>query len=226
MDDILDRLVKALEETGQLENTLILLTSDNGPECEIPEQARSPFRGCKGSSWEGGVRMPAFTYWKGMIKPGSSDGLFDFADLFNTVVSLAGAAGAEVAKHVPKDHYVDGIDQVSFLVGDKAESNRRSRIYTLNQFLSAVRLDEFKLSVALELEDAIFRRGYTGGFSGAIVTQTGGAIMSNLYANPQEDVSIGIRHIPMAVVLGKELERYQEVLKKYPPKFKIGFSPQ
>ena len=52
MDYILGELVKALQAAGQLENTLIVLTSDNGPECEIPPHARSPFRGCKGSSWE------------------------------------------------------------------------------------------------------------------------------------------------------------------------------
>jgi arylsulfatase len=48
MDDVLDQLVKKLEATGELENTLIFLTSDNGPECEVPPHARTPFRGCKG----------------------------------------------------------------------------------------------------------------------------------------------------------------------------------
>ena len=88
-DDILKRLVKALEETGQLENTLVFFTSDNGPEGELPPHGRSPFRGHKGSSWEGGVRVPTFAYWKGMIQPRRSDGLFDLGDLFNTAVSLA-----------------------------------------------------------------------------------------------------------------------------------------
>ena len=46
------------------------------------------------------------------------------------------------------------------------------------------------------------KRGYTGGFSGSIFTDTGGAVVVNLYTNPQEDVSVGIRHIPMAVPLG------------------------
>jgi arylsulfatase len=48
--------------------------------------------------------------------------------------------------------------------------------------------------------------------------------MVNLYTDPQEDVNSGIRHIPMAVPLGAEASRYQEVLKKYPAKFKIGFA--
>lgn len=166
MDDVLARLVKALEDSGQLENTLVFLSSDNGPECEVPPHGRSPFRGCKGSTWEGGVRVPTFAYWKGMIKPRRSDGLFDLQDLFNTAASLAGVPGAEVARFVPKSQYIDGIDQLSFLLADNGESNRRSRIYTLLQYPSAVRIDEFKWHATVELERAIFPRGYQGGFSG------------------------------------------------------------
>lgn len=222
-DDIFGRLVRALEETGQLENTVIFFTSDNGPEGEVPPHGRSPFRGFKGSSWEGGVRVPTFVYWKGMIKPRRCDGLFDLADLFNTCTSLAGAPGAAVTKFLPKDRYVDGIDQASFWLADNGQSNRRSRIYTLNQFFSGVRIDEFKALITVELEKAIFPRGFQAGFSGAVVTQTGGVLMVNLYTDPQEDVNSGIRHIPMMVPLGAEATRYQEVLKKYPPKFKVVF---
>ena len=99
----LGRLVRKLEEIGELENTLIILTSDNGPECEIPPHGRTPFRGCKGSSWEGGVRVPTFAYWKDMIEPRKSDGLFDLADMLPTALSLAGVPGAELAKLFPKD---------------------------------------------------------------------------------------------------------------------------
>ncbi|MFZ5452584.1 MAG: sulfatase-like hydrolase/transferase [Thermodesulfobacteriota bacterium] len=223
VDAIFGRLVKALEETGQLENTIIFFTSDNGPEGEVPPHGRTAFRGFKGSSWEGGVRVPTFVYWQGMIKPRRSDGLFDLADLFNTCVSLAGVPGAAVTKYLPQDRYVDGIDQASFWVADNSQSNRRSRIYTLNQFFSAIRIDEFKALLTVELEKAIFPRGYQAGFSGAVVTQTGGVLMVNLYTDPQEDVNSGIRHIPMMVPLGAEGSRYLEVLKKYPPKVKVGF---
>ncbi len=89
VDDVLGRLVKTLEETGQLDNTIIFFTSDNGPEQEVPPHGRSPFRGAKGSSWEGGVRVPTFVYWKNVIEPRKSDGLFDLADLFNTFIVLA-----------------------------------------------------------------------------------------------------------------------------------------
>ncbi|MEM8606201.1 MAG: sulfatase-like hydrolase/transferase [Myxococcota bacterium] len=224
MDDILGQLVAALEETNQLENTLIFLTSDNGPECEINPQGRSPFRGCKGSSWEGGVRVPTFAYWKGMIKPARSDAIFDLADLFNTTLSLAGLKGGDVGAKLPKKRYVDGIDQLGFLVGDEHLSARKSRIYTMGAQSSALRVDEFKGSSAVELEGAIFQKGNIGGFSGAIITQTGGVVVTNLYTNPKEDTTIGIRHIPMGVLLGAEAQRYNEVLEKFPPQIKVGFT--
>jgi arylsulfatase A-like enzyme len=117
MNDIFARLYKTLEETGQLDNTLILFTSDNGPEQEVPPYGRTWFRGGKGSTWEGGVRMPTFIYWKGMIEPRKSEGLFDFADVFPTFLSLTGKTrGAEIGKLVPADRYIDGIEQTSFLL--------------------------------------------------------------------------------------------------------------
>ncbi len=64
----------------------------------------------------------------------------------------------------------------------------------MNQFFSAVRMDEFKAHITVELQEAIFQRGFTGGFSGAIVKQTGGATVTNIYTNPQEDIER--RHPP------------------------------
>lgn len=222
-DDVVGRLVDALEKTGQLENTMIIFTSDNGPEGEVPPHGRTPFRGFKGSSWEGGVRVPAFVYWKGMIQPRRCDGLFDLGDIFNTAASVAGIKGAEITKYIPRDRYVDGIDQASFLLATEGQSNRRSRIYTQNQFVSCVRIDEFKAIKVCEIENAIFPRGYQGGFSGGIVKDTGGVTVVNLYTDPKEDVNIGVRHLPMGVPIGLELTRYEEVLKKYPPVFKVTF---
>ena len=223
MDYVLGQLVDKLQQTGELENTLIILTSDNGPECEIPPHARAPFRGCKGSSWEGGVRVPTFAYWKGMINPRRSDGLFDFADILPTALSLAGVPGAKLADLYPKTTYIDGVDQASFLVADDGLSARRSRPYTLNQYFAAIRVDEFKYVWTAEIENAVVQKGDWGGFSGAIFTESGGGIAFNLYTDPKEDVSIGIRHIPMAVPVMGAAAFYMKELIKYPPQFKVGF---
>jgi arylsulfatase A-like enzyme len=223
MDYVLSQLVKTLEETGELENTLLFLTSDNGPECEIPPHGRSPFRGCKGSSWEGGVRVPTFAYWKGMITPRKSEGLFDLADLFNTGISLAGKPGKGAAEFVSATTYIDGVDQTGMLLADNGQSARRSRLYTLNQYLSAMRVDEFKYIWTAHIDNAVVQKGDWGGFSGSIFTESGGTIFFNLYTNPEEDVSIGVRHIPMTIPVIAAAGDYLKELIKYPPEFKIGF---
>ncbi len=158
-----------------------------------------------------------------MIVPRKSDGLFDLADLLPTALSLAGVPGAELAKLFPKTTYIDGVDQSAFLVADDGLSARRSRPYTLNQYYSAMRIDEFKGVVTAEIENGVVQKGDWGGFSGPIFTDSGGGIVFNLYTNPQEDVSIGIRHIPMGVPIMATSGWYLQELIKYPPQFKIGF---
>ena len=158
-----------------------------------------------------------------MIEPGRADGLFDFADILPTVMHLAGVPGAKLAGEFPKDRYVDGVDQTSFLIADDHLSNRRSRPYTLNQYFAGMRVDEFKYVWTGEIQDGVVQKGDWGGFSGSIFTDSGGAIVFNLYSNPQEDVNIGVRHLPMAIPVIGTAGWYMQELMKYPPQFKIGF---
>ncbi len=212
MNDIFANLYKALEKNGQLDNTLIVFTSDNGPEAEVPPHGRTPFRGAKGSTWEGGVRVPTFVYWKGMIQPRKSDGIVDLADLFPTALDLAGHPGAKVANLVPKTTFIDGVDQTSFFLGTNGQSNRKAEHYFLNGKLSAVRMDEFKYHVLIQQPYAYTQSGYQGGFTGTVM-QTAGSSVFNLYTDPQESDSIGVRHIPMGVPLQTEMHAYMEILK-------------
>ncbi|WP_125955146.1 sulfatase-like hydrolase/transferase [Novosphingobium sp. MD-1] len=223
MNDIFARLYKTLEETGEIDNTIIVFTSDNGPEQEIDPHGRTPFRGGKGSTWEGGVRVPTFVYWKGMIGPRKSDGLFDFADILPTSLSLAGVKGAAIGEKMGAGNYLDGVDQTSFLLADNGASNRRSILYFWNTQFAAVRMDEFKFTMLTQDPYAMTPNGNHGGFTGT-VSQTAGGTMFNLYANPQEDNSVAIRHLPIAIPVGAEIARYQQVLRKYPPKVQIGFT--
>jgi arylsulfatase len=72
-----------------------------------PDAAYTPFRCAKGSTWEGGVRVPAVFSWPGTIDAGRvSDGLFDQLDLFATILSLGG-----IGDKVPDDRFVDAVDQ-------------------------------------------------------------------------------------------------------------------
>lgn len=142
VDDIVGRLMKTLKDTGQLENTVVFFTSDNGANEDVwPDSGFHPWKGGKGTTWGGGIRVPGIAYWPGMIKAGRvSDGIFDILDLFNTSVALGGQSN-----QIPKDRYFDGIDQTSFLLADDGESNREtSFFYSGNQF-AALRWNEFKV---------------------------------------------------------------------------------
>lgn len=88
------KIVKSLETAGVLENTFVFVTSDNGPQIDAwPDAGYTPFRGAKGTTFEGGVRVPGIAYWKGMIKPGrESDDVFDLMDLFGVSLKLAGVS--------------------------------------------------------------------------------------------------------------------------------------
>ncbi|WP_424630460.1 arylsulfatase [Bradyrhizobium sp. SYSU BS000235] len=141
VDDIVGRLKKTLEETGQADNTFVFFVSDNGPEEDsYPDSGFTPFKSGKGTTWEGGVRVPAIAYWPGMIKPGRiSDGLFDIMDLFNTSLALGG-----VESKIPSERYIDGINQESFLLTDDGDTCRQA-VFSYNQAdFSALRWSNFK----------------------------------------------------------------------------------
>ena len=210
MDYVVGKLIKTLEETGQLENTLVFITSDNGPEEDITrDYGHTPFRGSKGSTWEGGVRVPGIAYWKGVIKAGRvSDGLFDLADLFNTSIALGGG-------QIPTDRYIDGIDQTSFLLADNGESNRESIIYFLKEKLAAIRVGEYKVHrVTTEVPPG--SHAQEGGLSGVTQEYTYG-LTFNLYLDPKEERNLTIRKLVMVRPPTLEMDRYIRVLKKYPP---------
>jgi arylsulfatase A-like enzyme len=94
MDDQIGRLNSKLEQLGVADNTIILFTSDNGPEGEVSQPVNKiastgPFRGHKHTIYEGGLRVPAVLYWPGNIDPGRvSDAITGTVDFFPTVAQL------------------------------------------------------------------------------------------------------------------------------------------
>ena len=189
----------------------------------MPPHGRTPFRGGKGSSWEGGVRVPTFVYWKGMIGPRKSDGLFDLADILPTMLSLAGVRGAELADLFPKTTYIDGVDQASFLVADNGLSARRSRTYTLNQYFAAMRIDEFKGVMTAEIENGAVQKGDWGGFCRPDLHQL--RRRHCLQSVHQPAGRRERRHPPHPRRRADHggVGFYLKELIKYPPQFKIGF---
>lgn len=141
VDESLAKLLAVLERKGILDNTLIIVTSDNGAVHRI--SGSYPLRKGKGSEYEGGVRVPLITYWKGHILPNQRNSTPVITmDLFSTVL--------DVACVELKDEKVDGISLLPVIKGEDLKvrplfwhyphyHNGGARPY------SSVRLDEWKL---------------------------------------------------------------------------------
>jgi len=211
VDYIVGEIMKTLEETGQAKNTLVFFTSDNGVETDTwPDSGYSPFRGAKMSTWEGGVRVPGIVWWPGMIEGGRvSDGLFDLADLFSTFVNIGEAK-------IPTDRYIDGVDQSSFLLADKGESNRVAVYYYMLDKFSAIRVGPYKQH--LYVVNPAASEGIPGYINGATIHKTSGVYAFNLYLDPKERKPYGIRTALITKQLQGAIKKHKETFKDYPPK--------
>jgi arylsulfatase len=120
MDKAVGWIMFRLHELGLDENTLVLFASDNGPTYGRVGGADSkffnsagPFRGFKGSVYEGGIRVPLIARWPGKIKPGmNTDHLSYFTDMFPTFADVAG---------VTEEFNTDGISMLPTLMGDSVQ---------------------------------------------------------------------------------------------------------
>ena len=139
-------LLAALEEMGLDENTIIVYSTDNGPEhASWPHGATTPFRGEKMTTYEGGVRVPCMVRWPGQIKPGTKlNGIQGHQDLFTTLSKAAGID--DVAKQVMKEknQYIDGIDNLDYWTGKSQNSNRNHIFHYYESKLTAMRMGPWK----------------------------------------------------------------------------------
>lgn len=134
-------VLKALRENGLEENTLVILTSDNGPWTNYGNHAGSTggLREAKATTFDGGNRIPCVMYWKGQTIPGSTcNNLASNIDLFPTVAEISGAA-------LP-NHKIDGVSLLPLIKSEKDANPRTSFAYYYKQNdLEAVTNGKFKL---------------------------------------------------------------------------------
>lgn len=138
------RILQTLRDLKIAKQTLVIFTSDNGPWSGVVGAATSagPLRGSKGSTWEGGVRVPTLAWWPGRIAAGSScDVVAGTIDLLPTIVALAGG-------EVPREPVIDGRDIGPLLLGRSRTSPREAHYYFAGDELQAVRRGPWKLAVA------------------------------------------------------------------------------
>ena len=142
-------MLKALRETGKERDTLVIFTSDNGPWINPPERmlqagnllwhvgSAGALRGAKGSTFEGGVRVPAILHWPGRFEGGrTSAEMASTLDLYATLVRLGTGA--------PPVQPTDGYDLTAFLEGKTAQSPRQEFFYYGARQPNAVRVGPWK----------------------------------------------------------------------------------
>jgi arylsulfatase A-like enzyme len=145
LDQHIGRLLKKLDDLGLAKNTIVLFTSDNGPQVFTwPDGGTTPFRGEKASTWEGGYRVPMLVRWPEAIKPGSvSNGIQTHYDLFTTLARAAGVP--DVTGQLKDSHKVkiDGVDNLAHWLGS-GPSLRDQFIYYNERELVGLRWGPWK----------------------------------------------------------------------------------
>jgi arylsulfatase A-like enzyme len=159
MDDNIGVVLKKLEDMGQLNNTIIVFTTDNGAETiTFPDGGVTPFKGGKLSTWEGGMRAPMVIRWPGVIKPGTvKNEMFAALDWLPTLVEIAGGPkGDELKQRIEMGQYpgivkttLDGVNQVEYLSGKSDKSAREHFLYYSGKEPSAVRYKNWKMYFAM-----------------------------------------------------------------------------
>jgi arylsulfatase A-like enzyme len=137
-----EALLHELQRLGLDEKTLVIFTSDNGSRAASDGGSNAPLRGTKGTTWEGGMRLPCIMRWPGRIPAGSVCGEVATAmDLYPTLAALGGAS-------VPGDRIVDGRDIAPLMLAEEgAESPHDAFFYYRADELRAVRSGRWKLHV-------------------------------------------------------------------------------
>jgi len=179
-------LLDKLDELGIADNTIVMYSTDNGAETFTwPDGGITPFHGEKGTTWEGGFRVPSLIRWPGVIEPGTIyNDIFSHEDMMPTLLAAAGEPNVKeklLDGHRAGDKtfrvHLDGYNLMPFLQGRVGESPRES-IFYFDQAggLNAVRVEDWKLHFTI-LE---------GPINEAVRIKRAWPVVINLRADPYE----------------------------------------
>jgi len=138
LDWSVGELLSTLRESNLAENTLVVFSSDNGPWLKMGNQGGSAglLRDGKGSTWEGGMRVPGIVWMPGEIQPGITTQMASVLDLYPTALQLAGASS-------PQGVLLDGVD-LTMLLFDRKPLADRPFFYYRGTEIFACRFGEWK----------------------------------------------------------------------------------
>jgi arylsulfatase A-like enzyme len=135
-----------LDENGLAENTLVIYSTDNGPEhSSWPHGATTPFRGEKMTTYEGGIRVPCMARWPGKIPAGTKlNGIQGHQDLFTVLSEAAGIDDVHERVMEEKQQVIDGVNNLDYWLGKQENSNRNHIFHYYESKLMAVRMGPWK----------------------------------------------------------------------------------
>jgi arylsulfatase len=202
MDAHVREILDAIDNLHIRDNTVVVFTSDNGPEATWPWQGSSgPWRGYYFTHMEGSLRVPFIIRWPNHVPAGRvSNEIVHEVDTFTTLAKIAGAA-------VPQDRPIDGVDQTNFLLGKSDKSNREGFPVFVADRLEAVKWRNWKMVFYDEQRD-----WWTP------PTKLGEPKVFDLITDPKEEYpASGIRSTWVATPAMKIVAEFEQSLKKYPP---------
>ncbi len=204
MDYRTGQILDAVKQAGVEDNTLVVFTSDNGPEATHPWEGDSgPWRGSYFTAMEGSIRVPFIIRWPGTVPAGRiSNEIVHIVDLFTTLAHVGGA-------EVPKDRPIDGVDQGDFFLGKQENSNREGFPAYVADRLSAVKWRNWK--VHFILQENMYDPPQVLPLPKVI----------NLLTDLKEERDVAPHNTWVAEPVMKIIREFQASLMKYPP-IKVG----
>lgn len=198
LDWSVGRILDLLRKEGLAENTLVIFSSDNGPWLVFNQHGGSagPFREGKGSTWEGGMRVPGIFWWPGRIPQGKTQHQVACTmDIFTTCIKLAGGK-------VPDERAIDGLD-ITPLLFDSGSVSRGPYFYYRGQTLYALRIGPWKIHY-------ITRSGY-----GTDAPQVHNPpLVFHLPSDPGEKFNVAEQHPEVVAEAARAVEQHRATLKK------------
>jgi arylsulfatase len=158
-DEHVGMILQKIKDLGIEDNTIVIYSTDNGFEAMfLPDGGYAPFRGEKGTTWEGGLRVPCMVKWPGHIAPGSEgNGVQSHEDLYVTLAAAAGLPnlkedllkGYQMNGTTYKNH-LDGYNNLDYWTGKSPKSARREIFYYDETDLMAIRVDGWKMHIGVK----------------------------------------------------------------------------
>jgi arylsulfatase A-like enzyme len=193
IDGSVGRILETLRKEGLAKNTLVVFTSDNGPWLiqDVVGGSAGLLREGKGSTWEGGMRVPCIAWWPGRIRAGSVNrSLACTMDLFNTALTLAGA-------DIPTDRPIDGKNMLPLLLGT-GPGEREVFFYYRDTNLYAARKGPYKAHF-------LTRPGY----GQPAPEKHDPPLLFHLGHDPSERFNIAGQHPEVLAEIAREVERHR-----------------